>query len=59
MFRLETARRLGRHNAGGDDAVGSDPQVWSTAKKPISAPRCLGSAAMVRRVSAVARNRMP
>ena len=24
------------------------PQVWSTAKKPISAPRCLGSAAMVR-----------
>jgi len=28
------------------------PQVWRTAKKPISAPRCLGSAAMVRKVSA-------
>ena len=25
--------------------------MWSTAKKPISAPRCLGSAAMVRKVS--------
>src|ERR1044072_2607124 len=24
-----------------------DPQLWRTAKKPISAPRCLGSAAMV------------
>ena len=34
------------------------PQVWSTAKNPICAPRCLGSAAMVRNVSAVARNRM-
>ncbi len=34
------------------------PQVWSTAKKPSSAPRCLGSAAMVRKVSAAVRNRM-
>src|SRR5207302_5447418 len=34
------------------------PQVWSTAKKPISAPRCWGSAAMVDKVSATARNRM-
>src|SRR5271165_2522145 len=31
----------------------------SSAKKPISAPRCLESAAMVRKVSAAARNRMP
>jgi hypothetical protein len=30
------------------------PLLCSTAKKPISAPRCLGSAAMVRRVSVVA-----
>jgi hypothetical protein len=29
--------------------------VCNTARKPISAPRCLGSAAIVRRVSAVAR----
>src|SRR6516165_4672257 len=34
------------------------PQVWSTARRPISAPRCRGSAAMVRSVSAALRNRM-
>src|SRR4051812_118993 len=32
--------------------------VWSTAKKPICAPKCFGSAAMVVRVSAVERKRM-
>ena len=35
------------------------PQVWSTAKNPISAPKCLGSAAMVCSVSAAALKRMP
>src|ERR1700726_425557 len=30
----------------------ADPQVWSTAVSPMRAPRCLGSAAMVIRVSA-------
>jgi hypothetical protein len=34
------------------------PQVWSTATRPISAPRCFGSAAMLRNVSAAVRNRM-
>lgn len=34
------------------------PQVCSTATQPTSAPKCLGSAARVRRVSAAARNRM-
>lgn len=34
-------------------------QVCSTPKKPISAPRCLRSAAMVRRVSAAARKSRP
>ena len=34
------------------------PQVCSTPRKPISAPRCFGSAAMVRNVSDAARNRM-
>src|SRR5438067_10475500 len=29
-----------------------DPQVWSTAVNPMRAPRCLGSAAMVIKVSA-------
>jgi hypothetical protein len=33
--------------------------VWRTAKNPISAPRCFGSAAMVLSVSAVTRKRMP
>ncbi|WP_152624226.1 hypothetical protein [Cupriavidus sp. IDO] len=31
-------------------------QVWSTRVAPICAPRCLGSAAMVRRVSAATSN---
>src|SRR5262249_10383219 len=34
------------------------PPLWSTAKKPISAPRRFGSAAMVVKVSATARNKM-
>ena len=34
------------------------PQVCSTPRKPISAPRCSGSAAMVRKVSDATRNRM-
>ena len=34
------------------------PQVCKIAMKPISAPRCLESAAIVRSVSDVARNRM-
>ena len=32
--------------------VSVDPQVWSTAVSPMRAPRCLGSAAMVIKVSA-------
>ena len=36
--------------------VSAEPQVWSTAVSPIRAPRCFGSAAMVRRVSAAVRN---
>src|SRR3954447_2579063 len=32
--------------------VSADPQVWSTAVSPMRAPRCLGSAAIVIRVSA-------
>jgi hypothetical protein len=35
------------------------PYVYSTAKNPIAAPRCLGSAALVRNVSATARKRIP
>ena len=35
------------------------PQVWSTARRPTWAPKCLGSAAIVRRVSAAALKRMP
>jgi hypothetical protein len=39
--------------------VGKDgPQVCSTPRKPISAPRCFGSRAMVRNVSDAARNRI-
>ena len=34
-------------------------QVWKTAVRPISAPRCLGSLAMVLSVSTDASNRMP
>ena len=34
------------------------PQLCNTAKKPTSAPRYWGSAAMVRKVSEVARKRM-
>ena len=33
------------------------PQVWRMLRIPISAPRCLGSAAISRRVAAVAANR--
>jgi hypothetical protein len=35
------------------------PQACRTATNPISAPRCLGSAAMMRSVSAAEVNRMP
>ena len=38
--------------------VMAEPQVWSTAVMPILAPRCLGSAAMVSMVSALALNRI-
>src|SRR6516165_7739476 len=34
-------------------------QVCNTLKKPISAPRCLGSRATSRRVSALVRNKRP
>src|SRR5712692_1893247 len=34
----------------------AEPQVWSTAVRPMRAPRCLGSVAMVSSVSAAVRN---
>ena len=37
--------------------VSAEPQVWSTAVRPMRAPRCFGSAAMVVSVSAAALNR--
>jgi hypothetical protein len=37
--------------------VSAEPQVWSTAVRPMRAPRCLGSAAMVIKVSAAVLNR--
>src|SRR6516225_3735912 len=51
----EKDRHRERHNVSAGEFW---PQVWSTAKKPISAPKCLGSAAMVRNVSLTARNRI-
>ena len=39
--------------------VSADPQVCSTSVAPIRAPRCLGSAAMVRSVSAATSNSRP
>ena len=56
---------VGRDPAAGNDAVEVRmmmkvcPQVCSTAKKPIRAPRCLGSAAICNKVSAAAWKRMP
>jgi hypothetical protein len=39
--------------------VSAEPQLCSTAVRPIRAPRCFGSAAIVISVSAAALNRMP
>jgi hypothetical protein len=36
--------------------VSAEPHVWSTEMKPMRAPRCLGSAAIVSVVSAEALN---
>ena len=48
-----------RHDDVGVRVMGERrAQVWSTAVRPMRAPRCLGSAAMVMSVSAAALNRM-
>lgn len=38
--------------------VSAEPQVWSTVVRPMRAPRCLGSAVMVSRISAAVLKRM-
>ena len=40
-----TDRQMESRSGHGDDAEDS-VQVWSTLRKPMSAPRCLGSAAI-------------
>ena len=61
----DPAAAVGRGSAARDDAthmrmvVEVLPQVWSTAMAPTWAPRCLGSAAIRRKVSAAALNSSP
>lgn len=60
----DPARVIERGTAAGHEAMNVRMMVqvlapvWSTATSPISAPRCFGSAAIVRSVSAAVRNRM-
>ena len=54
----EVRRRRATGPSAAPSRVRAEPQVWSTAVRPIRAPRCLGSAALVIMVSALALNRM-
>ena len=56
--RRAPGRRPARRNGHADDGAGSGPRCEGQATRPISAPRCFGSAAIVRSVSAAALNRM-
>ena len=56
-WALHDRRRAVR--ASGGWCVIAEPQLCSTAVAPMRAPRCLGSAAIVIRVSAAVRNKRP
>ena len=55
----ETSRPRPRHSERGDDAAASDSRCGVTLKKPISAPRCFGSAAISIKVWALQRKSSP
>ena len=63
--RFQIARKAQLPEAKGTLQTGDElapkataqPQVWSTLRKPISAPRCLGSAAICSSVLELARKR--